>query len=323
MKTHDALGRRLANAGRQPTGKIVRPTTSKLQIMRALARHGPLPAPILYAFGSIRGYDNFRKMLRDMYHERSVHGGAYLERPLLSSRRSQNDARVLALDFQPAVYQLTKAGHAALTVHEPDYTPPQSGPLVHQILTASVTASIELAARRAGCQYLAAHDILADEKCPEETRRAQNPLKITVGGTSVIPDALFGIVYPDNRKRRFLLELDRGTESHRRSGNQRNTVAKKLDTYPKVYERELHRQVWGIPKFAVLTLTTSGERARNIMEQISRRPDLFLFKAQRTLGTFWEVPSTIPELFEEPWDSVHGPIDISQSQLHGCAKKRQ
>ncbi len=313
MKTHDALGRRLATAGRQPTGKVVRPTEARLRVLTALARHGPLPAPILYAFSPTRGYDNFRKTLRDLYHERSVHGGAYLERPFVTPRR-RTDARALAVDCQPAVYRLTDAGRAALeAAYGPDDAPRGNAPLVHQLLTAATTASIELAARQAGCRYLSTHDLLADARCPEATRQAANPLRIPVDGTALIPDALFGLEYPDGRKRRFALELDRGTEPQHRSGAQRNTVQKKLSHYPTVYERGRHQHHWGFPRFVVLMLTTSEQRVQTMRSRIPRWPALFLFKAQPDLGAFWEVPTFRPELFETPWTGAHGPVDISRA----------
>ena len=88
----------------------------------------------------------------------------------------------------------------------------------HTLEVADFMTGLELACRTRGdVELMREHDILA--LAPEETRTAREPLRWKVDKPvmgrretfSVVPDGLFGLVFPDETAAYFVLEVDRGT----------------------------------------------------------------------------------------------------------------
>src|SRR5205085_8072928 len=94
--------------------------------------------------------------------------------------------------FQPNIYDLTARGLAVLAERSARLNN-RTDPFLHRFMGASVTASIEIAAKRSGYLYADLSRLLAHEKCPEATRRVPNPLAIPTTGKHVVPDAIFGL----------------------------------------------------------------------------------------------------------------------------------
>ena len=199
----------------QPTGKSLTLQERDWLWLQKLREHGPLPSSFLleYCKDTHRSEKKGLERLADLFHEnKTVHQGTYLIRP--SQQQSTYDAR-----YNQLVYDLAKAGKAALAQEYPDAGPGtvRAGPWVHQCMTACITASIELACNaRADVNYIPGSTIL---------KRAETELRVPVTYQPVegapmqtkdlIPDAIFGLEYVRNDKRSyrfFAVEADRATE---------------------------------------------------------------------------------------------------------------
>lgn len=143
-KLRDQLGRR-NRLQAQPTGKRVALQARDWVWLEALARHGPLSSSFLLAFAQGHGVSEKRakERLTDLFNETNTpHGGAYLIRP--PQQYATIDSR-----YNRLVYDLAPAGLKALA-EKPDgagRVRARSGPWLHQFMTSSITASIELAAK--------------------------------------------------------------------------------------------------------------------------------------------------------------------------------
>ena len=66
----------------------------------------------------------------------------------------------------------------------------------------------------------------------------------------------------------------------------------------------------------MLTVTTNGTHARNILDFIDRQNDpkyaeRFAFAFEPSFGANWRVPKIVLNLLNEPWTTVSGTKDIS------------
>ena len=103
----------------------------------------------------------------------------------------------------------------------------------------------------------------------------------------MIPDRLDGLQRSAGGKgscRFFCLEIDRGTMPVVRSDPNQTSFIRKLIAYSHTHARDLLHKHYGIERFQVLTLTTSKERIRTMIDAYRehiprslRRPNLFLF----------------------------------------------
>jgi hypothetical protein len=183
-------------------------------------------------------------------------------------------------------------------------------------MTSAITASLELATIKHGLVYSDQEEILAHRLCPEETRKLAIPLALPIpeqpgastsrrGPSTVIPDQLFRITYPDNIKF-FVLEADRASEDY-------ETIREKLRRWSEVLRRGLHRKQWGTPSLIVLTVTTSEYRMKHIMRMLATVTEdaaPFLFKHKSDFGDAWCVPPIMYDLLEAPWQCVDGTFTL-------------
>src|SRR5262249_7893561 len=127
---------------------------------------------------------------------------------------------------------------------------------------------------------------------PEQTRAMRNPLALRVSVVhnektleiGLIPDLVFGLMFPDGSRRCFMVEIDRGTMPVSRSDFGRTSFKRKMQAYLAAYAAQQHERQFGWKTFRVLTVTTDQQRARSLIE--ARRelhapqipgPDLFFF----------------------------------------------
>ena len=113
------------------------------------------------------------------------------------------------------------------------------------------------------------------------------PLKGGEVPSWVIPDRLYGLYSKEGgqgRRRYFCLEVDRGTMPVVRSNPYQSSYLRKMLAYSHTHARDVLYREFGIERFHVLTLTTSKERIRNMIDAYRehiprplRRPNLFLF----------------------------------------------
>jgi hypothetical protein len=102
----------------------------------------------------------------------------------------------------------------------------------------------------------------------------------------LIPDRLYGLHNAAGKgsRRFFCLEVDRGTMPVVRSNPNQTSYIRKLLDYSYSHSHDLIYKHYGIDRYQVLTLTTSKERIRTMIDAYRdhiprhlRRPNLFLF----------------------------------------------
>lgn len=266
----DSLNRRRKFVGRQPRGKRIELTPRDLVYFAALERHGPLSGPVLFEFAKqvAKNERGHKDRLTDLYHEtKTEHGGPYLERP------EQQFANVNAR-YLPMTYEITRFGVRALREAgiPLQAAAPPSGPYLHRFMTAAITASIELHAMAERHRFISSGEIIRHPKCPQSTRSAANTLAIRVNGTTIIPDALYGIDY-GGKYRFWALEADRGTEPLNGNSRASRYLKDKIDSYATVVCLETYRHVWGIPVLSIRIVCESEGRVRHIRDIINRVVD--------------------------------------------------
>ena len=302
----DALNRRDRFAGRQPTGKRIVLQERDYQCFAAMERHGPLPSTFLYSFtkDTARNFKGFQQRLTDLYNEDNTpHRGFYLDRP-------RQQFASLNARYQPMMYELTPLGRKALRDNQ---IPEQifeslSGSYLHRFMTACLTASIELTVQAAGFRYISQAEIFTHPKCPKNVLTQNHQLALPCRSGYIIPDQLFGIDYGGSY-RFFVLEADRNTESVLSKKCRANAFGKKLESYLEVLSSQCFRDVWGIPSLYVMTISTSENHVRTMMEALkgmanARLASRFLFKVKPAFGKYWAVPEVMEDLVSVPWERV-------------------
>ncbi|MCX6896001.1 MAG: replication-relaxation family protein [Verrucomicrobia bacterium] len=158
--------------------------------------------------------------------------------------------------------------------------------LAHALLVSDVMVSLELACRQHGVRLLHEDEL----KLPIET-----PLRWRVklrAGTklAVIPDRVFALEYPDQtgqmQRISYFLEADRGTMPVVRHKLSQTSFYRKLLAYEATWTNKVHQRHLGIPRFRVLTVTTSAARVKSLLDacsQLQRGHGLFLFADESVL----------------------------------------
>src|SRR4029077_11756109 len=171
--------------------------------------------------------------------------------------------------------------------------------LHHTLAVSEVMVAFEVACRsREDVRFISPEEILA--VAPVATRRLRLPFRWQVevrqGGQTyrlgVEPDRVFGLHLesePDNRRRTFFfLEADRGTMPVVREGLAQTSFLRKLLAYRETWRQGLHTAHLGLPNFRVLTVTTSRERVRHLVEacgSLAGGSGIFLFMDQESLAS--------------------------------------
>lgn len=155
--------------------------------------------------------------------------------------------------------------------------------LEHALMVSDVMVAIELACRRHGGVRLIHEDQLS---LPSQWR-----VKIGSGTRlGVIPDRVFALQYSGQNRQTgrayFFLEADRGTMPVIRSNYSQTSFYRKLLAYEATWTQKIHQRKLGIPRFRVLTVTTSPLRVKSLLEACSRLKrghGLFLFADRSVL----------------------------------------
>lgn len=302
MKT-DALNRR-KRTEIQPTGKDPVLNGAVLNLLEGLRRYHPLPPRLAFRlWNGGNYYPYFQDKLTDLTHERP--GG---EAPVILRSEYFNPKGVL--NSEPVWYELSPRGYAIAEGRAPHPIELlERDHIKHRAFNASVGASFEVLAPEYGLSLLTLEDILAHKRCPEATRTLRNPLAIPLPGERhVEPDRLFGLSYGENRFRFFAVEIDRATETNRR------TVFGKLDRWSEVMSAGLHTSFYGLPNMRVMFITTAPGRITQLLQYLDGKPhaDKFVFKALPNFGDHWRAPrEPVAELFDQ-WETMAGPFDITK-----------
>ena len=132
---------------------------------------------------------------------------------------------------------------------------------------------------------------------PTQTQTLTKPYRLTVpiifsGGrvaVGVEPDYAFSLHLPKARRKAFfLVEIDRGTMPVERSDLRQTSILRKLLAYQALWKAKLHNDHFGWRNFRVLFVTSSIERALNMIEAMNTHGQtngspLFLFADKRSL----------------------------------------
>lgn len=297
----------------------MRITKRDLLTFELIQRHGPLSSRYLFQLTKSEGQDwtGYQKRLLALTKD------GYLDRPPKVNNPHIHD------DF--FVYVLTEDSRRALASIGKLYqfARPVGGGYEHQMMTAAATASVELECR--DIRFLDQEAII--QASPAETQRARNPLAIpsTISRTTkvrgsattqksdrpTVPDQIFGIEYWPGKRRYFLIEADRGTESQRRADLDENSIERKILCYRDILKRRTFFKHFGVEKMFLLFLTVSAGRVENmkalVRELAPEYAHLFLFKAVPGFELYQRTPPLLPELWNEPWDRAdHEPFAINE-----------
>jgi hypothetical protein len=162
--------------------------------------------------------------------------------------------------------------------------------LEHALLVSDVMVAIELACRRTGIRLLTGCELAVEDKTTGERRpfrwqvKISNRLKL-----GVIPDYVFALDFKDQsgagNRAFFFLEADRATMPVIRRNLSQTSFYRKLRAYEATWSQSIHQTQFGFHRFRVLTVTTSAERLKSLVNacsKLERGQGLFLF-ADRTV----------------------------------------
>jgi len=164
--------------------------------------------------------------------------------------------------------------------------------LQHALLVSEVMVTIELACRRSGRVRLLIDEDLSLGKAIAPKRQSfrwyvKVNSRLRLG---VIPDRVFALEYSDasgaSNRAFFFLEADRGTMPVTRRNLSQTSFYRKLLAYTATWSQSLHRTRFGFNRFRVLTVTTSTERVKSLVNacsQLKQGHGLFLFSDQASL----------------------------------------
>jgi hypothetical protein len=162
--------------------------------------------------------------------------------------------------------------------------------LEHALLVGDVMVAIELACRRTGLRLLTGRELAVEDTTTGERRpfrwqvKISNRLKL-----GVIPDYVFALEFKErsgaNNRAFFFLEADRATMPAIRRNLLQTSFYRKLRAYEATWSQSIHQTQFGFHRFRVLTVTTSAERVKSLIDacsKLERGQGLFLF-ADRTI----------------------------------------
>lgn len=297
----DARNRRIRFAEPQPMAETIAVHQGDLEVFDACRRHGPLPSPYAHQFAKPhnKSWPNFQ------YRMTLLFNGAKDTPPLLT--RPPEQFRSFKARYQHLIYDVSKASKIMLQERGKRFVI-RTDPFIHQLMNACVGASIELAFRALGIEYIHVDAILV---------RLRSTLDIRNRGKTLIPDQLFGARYKDGSYRFFWVEVDRATESIT-SNLLKGTFSKKLSGMLDVAADRHYKTHWSIPNLMFLIVTNNETHKLNLMAQLDKLTndrklkERFLFKTKTEFGINWTIPPVMKDLVTEPWASTEGPFDISK-----------
>jgi hypothetical protein len=176
--------------------------------------------------------------------------------------------------------------------------------LEHALMVADVMVAIELACHRTEIRLLTGPELAATDKMTGERRQFRWQVRISKNlKLGVIPDYVFALDFKvgsgTGKRAFFFLEADRGTMPVIRKNLSQTSFYRKLLAYEATWSQSIHRTKFGFHRFRVLTVTTSVERLKSLLEacsKLERGQGLFLFANRAVL----ERPG---DMFLDLWQS--------------------
>jgi DNA-binding Lrp family transcriptional regulator len=246
-------------------------------ILRLVHRHRFLRSHQIFALigGSAQ---NLSRRLQRLFH----HG--YLERPRAQLQYYERSGS------QTIAYGLGNKSGSLLKINPASWGEKNRAIgrmyLAHALLVSDVMVTLELACRQHGIRLLHKDELELPVEAPLHWR-----VKIRDGTRlGVIPDRVSALEYADQngqvQRIYYFLEADRGTMPVVREKLAQSSFYRKLLTYEATWANKVHQRHLGIPRFRVLTVTTSAARVKSLLDACSRLHcghGLFLFADQTVL----------------------------------------
>ncbi len=262
---------RLPRFQRASTVATIRLTERDHKIIRLIHRHRFLRSHQIIALigGSTQ---NLSRRLQWLFH----HG--YLERPRAQLQYYERSGS------QTIAYGLGNKSGSLLQLNPASWGEKNRGIgrmyLAHALLVSDVMVSLELTCRQRGIRLLYEDELNIPVEAPLHWR-----VKIRDGTKlGVIPDRVFALEYADQNRQLqrvyYFLEADRGTMPVVREKLAQSSFYRKLLAYEATWTSKVHQRHLGIPRFRVLTVTTSAARVKSLLDACSRLQrghGLFLF----------------------------------------------
>jgi hypothetical protein len=175
--------------------------------------------------------------------------------------------------------------------------------LEHALLVSDFMVALELCCRKSGHVRL----LTENELTLSGNEKFKWNVKTNAGlKLGVVPDRAFGLEFKNQTgeldRAYFFLEADRGTMPVIRQGLSQTSFFRKMLAYEATWAQSIHRKRFGFHRFRVITVTTSPERVKSLINacsQLERGHGLFLF-AERSILQKPEV------LFSAIWQTVKG-----------------
>jgi hypothetical protein len=203
-----------------------------------------------------------------------------------------------------------------VTFHERDWSEKNRSVgrvfLEHALLVSDVMVMIELACRQTEIRLLTRRELAVRDKTTGERRPFRWQVNVSKNlKLGVIPDYVFALDFKDKggagKRTCFFLEADRSTMPVIRKNLSQTSFYRKLRAYEATWSQGLYRSQFGFDRVRVLTVTTSPERIKSLLNacgQVKRGQGLFLF-ADRTV---LEKPGHI---FRPMWQTGKGGQTVS------------
>ncbi len=312
----DALNRRYRFAEPQSTGKRIYPGDTGLDVFQHLDDHGPLSNEWLFLLmqPGLKSSESLVKRMCDFYNEATAPlGGQYVYKPW---QQRETDS----WKNQPIVYANTvRAWRFLEAAGRVDPRPANAWHEIedfwHEYMIACITASIELACRKAGLTFLSRRKILG-------TRPLSIDVPITVDGEyysgPLRPDSVFAVEWPNGGRRYFFLEADRDTEGVDLKSLKVKSYRRKLLQYREMIQQGIYKDFLGIEKGGVLCLhvTTQEPHMQTIIKSLTNITDgkgnnYNLFKHDPSFGRRPSIEKPTLDFGDTPWlRAVKEPINI-------------
>lgn len=284
MKTADALGRATFHHIEHRAG--IRPTPREIRWLKFIEKHGAQSSLYLHELtrDTHRDPDTTRRQLQ------KLRAGGYLFCP--KQQRATENAQ-----FNPYIYDLTDRARFFLEEQAlAEETVLPTGHWVHGYMTSCITASIDIAAQRAGMTTVPAHAVL---------QRAGTTLGVSIDGKRLIPDQLFGLDYGSGF-RFFCVEADRGTEP-KSSTAARKSYRASLEAYTRLIAEGRYKDHYGLKTGLMLLFVFSapGNEQRFLRcarEMLGSRATWVLTRTIPDFHGSFRPPALLTELFDQPWN---------------------
>jgi hypothetical protein len=249
----------------RPPGLAV--TDRDIAILEATGRHRFVRSTHLQTLMPEEPPAKILRRLHKLYHN------GYVDRP-----RAQIDYHQAGGGSKPMVYGLTSRGERLLA-EETGKNPRRRDTnttrlfLEHTLAVTDFMVALEGACRERGAlRVIEPDEILVHAS--ERVQRQPNPFmwetRVRWGGEEhrihVAPDKVFGIEDAGGSRRYYFLEMDRGTMPVARGDLRRTSLLRKFLSYDATFRDSLHRRLYGLPGFQVLTVTTGEKRITRCRE---------------------------------------------------------